>query len=165
MAKSVPNPTGPKYILVYDQNGGESYQVQVFIDPITGLLMLDNMTISNTVNKLLASVALVDLNSAGDKPLFTVPGGKNAVIRAIAARNASISLSTVSFSVGWNAGVSNDVVATAVHALLTTALKVDWLAVLAGAVIGGPGGVLNLKNNILQGAPATATFDIFGYLF
>jgi hypothetical protein len=114
----------------------------------------------------LATVAGVDLNNAATPTLYTVPTGKSCVVTRICQRNASISLSTNSHSIGWTAAAYADVVANATHVGLTGPTLAAWLVLIAAGIkVGTSGQALCLKNNTLQGAAATATFDIFGILF
>jgi hypothetical protein len=77
----------------------------------------------------------------------------------------STSLTTVSFSVGWNSGSSNDVIANATHTELTGATLYTALLAKTGAKVGvgNNSDVLRIKCNTPQGGAATADFDVFGY--
>jgi hypothetical protein len=142
------------------------------INPITGepillpirMLTDGTLLIPGLPQMKLATVDLVDLNNAATPTLYTVPNEVSCVITAIVMRKASISLTTVSLSIGWTAAAYTDVLATATHAELTGPTLATVLAPKTGMLIAVPGSVLKLKNNILQGAPATASFDIFGML-
>jgi len=112
----------------------------------------------------LASVAGVNLNVATKTTLYTVPTGKSCVILGYLIRAASISLTTASFGGGFNAD-ANDVITPAVHAELTGSTLYSWLAAKAGAKIGVAADVLGLKCNHAQGAVASVTISVFGYLF
>jgi hypothetical protein len=112
---------------------------------------------------LLSTTASVNLNTATPTPLFTCPAGVNCEITRIVVRNASTSLTTVSFSIGWNSATFNNVLADATHTELTGATLYTTLAAKAGATKGTPGDVLTLLCNILQGGAATCSIDIFGY--
>jgi hypothetical protein len=113
----------------------------------------------------LATVDLVDLNNDATPTLYTVPNEMNCIITKIVMRKASTSLSTASISIGWTTSAFNDVVANATHTALDGATKAAVLSPIAGTLVGTPGSTLKLKNNTKQGAPATASFDIFGILF
>jgi hypothetical protein len=115
---------------------------------------------------LLASVADVDMNTATPTALFTVPqGATGCVITHIVVKGASISLTTASYSFGWNASDYDDVIADAVHDELTGATLYTALAAKIGAKLGVAGDVLKALMNTLQGVSATATIEVFGYLF
>ena len=114
---------------------------------------------------LLASNALVDLNTATASTIYTVATGKSAVITRIVLRLASTSLTTASISIGFNSASFNDVIANATHTELTGNTLYTVLAAKAGAKIGTTGQALKLLCNTLQGGAATATVEVFGYLF
>lgn len=114
---------------------------------------------------LLASVPAVDMNTASAQPLYTVPSGLSAIITGFVIRNASTSLTTVSFSIGWTAAAYNDVLATATHTEINSATVYTVLVPKTGAKVGVAGAILQLIDNILQGGAATATIEVFGYLF
>lgn len=113
---------------------------------------------------LLNSAAAVNLNTATAQTLYTVPGGKSAIITRVVIRLASTSLDTVSFSIGFNSTDFDDVIANNTHVELTGNTLYTILAAKAGAKVGTAAGVLKLKNNTLQGAACTVTVDVFGYL-
>lgn len=114
---------------------------------------------------LLSSTPLVDLNAAPETPLYTVPGGKTAVITKVVVRKASTSLTTASIAFGFNAGTDNDVIATATHTELTGNTLATVLTPKTGAKIGAAAAVFSVLATILQGGAATCTIDVFGYLF
>lgn len=113
----------------------------------------------------LATVAGVNLNTATPTTLYTTPAGKTAIITHLIVRLASTSLTTVSFSIGWNSATFNDVVANTTHTELTGSTLYTVLPAKAGAAIGAAGGLLKLLCNTLQGGAATVTIDTFGYLY
>lgn len=113
---------------------------------------------------LLATTDLVNLNTATAQSLYTVPTGFQAVITRMVIRNASTSLTTVSFSIGWNSASFNNVLANATHTELTGATLFTSLASKAGATKGVAADVLKLLNNTLQGGAATCSVDVFGFL-
>lgn len=115
--------------------------------------------------RLLARASGINLNTGTAQTLYTVPAGRTAIVTHIVARLASVSLTTVSFSIGWNSTSFNDVIADATHTELTGNTLYTDLPAKAGAAIGAAAAVLKLKNNISQGSAATATFDVFGYLY
>lgn len=113
---------------------------------------------------LLASVSGIDLNDGTAQTLFTVPTGKSALITHITVRNASTSLTTASFSIGFNSASYNDIIADATHTELTGNTLFTMLSAKIGAKVGTTLQALKILVNTLQGGAATATFDIFGYL-
>ena len=114
---------------------------------------------------LLADVTLVDLNTATPSALYTVPAGKTAVITKLIVSDASASLTTAKFSVGYNSATFNNVFADAAHAELVDNTVFSILTPKAGAALGNAADVLKLLANTLQGAPATVTVRVFGFLF
>lgn len=114
---------------------------------------------------LLASVSGVDLNTATPTALYTVPTGFYCVIDHMRVRAASTSLTTASASSGFNSAAYNDVIADGAMTELTASDLHKKRDAKAGAKIGAAGNVLYWQNNTLQGAAATATVDVFGYLF
>lgn len=120
----------------------------------------------NTVaSTKLATIAGVDMNSAAAQTLYTVPSGKSCIITRIVVRNASTSLTTASYSFGFNSASFNDIIANATHTELTGATLFTALLSKAGAKLGAAGDILKVLMNTLQGGAATTTIDVFGYLF
>lgn len=116
-----------------------------------------------TADMLLSSTASVDLNTTSKTTLYTVPAGKSAVITMVIIRAASTSLTTANYGLGFDAGGS-DVVTGATHTELTGATLYTKLQAKAGAKLGAAGDVFGLKCSVAQGAPATVTVDVYGYL-
>lgn len=184
---------GQKYLIINDNTGGPAILLPVqesggvFI--VNGIsvsgLGLTTAGVSDSLDKrfvtddelaalqdfsngateaLLVSVPGVDLNSATPNSLYTVPAAKQAIITKIVVRDASISLTTVSFSVGFNDPDFDNVIADDTHTELSAASLYTVLQAMGGATRGTAGEVLSLLCNILQGAAATCTIDVFGYL-
>jgi hypothetical protein len=112
----------------------------------------------------LVTVSFVDLNTATPNLLYIIPQGKSCVVTHMVLRTASISMTTASYSVGWNSASYNDVVANATHTELTGSTLYSVIPAKAGAKVGTSGQSLFLLANTLQGAAATITVEIFGYL-
>lgn len=111
------------------------------------------------------TVTGVDLNSATDQTLINgISTGQSLLITRFVIRDVSASLTTVSFSIGYNSTAFNDVLADATHTELTGNTLYTVLAAKAGAKIGTGAVVLKLKNNILNGTATTCTVDIYGIL-
>ena len=113
----------------------------------------------------LATVAGVDMNIDTAQTLFVVPTGKTCVISHVVIRNASISLTTASYSFGFTGAAYNDVIANATHTELTGATLATILSAKAGAKMGVAAALFSVIMNTKQGAAATTTMDVFGYLF
>lgn len=114
---------------------------------------------------LLSSTSSVDMNTATATTLFTVPTGKSCVVTHVVVRNASTSLTTASYSFGFNSASFNDVIANATHTELTGATLYTVLSAKTGATRGVAADLFKVLMNTLQGGAATTTIDVFGYLF
>jgi hypothetical protein len=106
----------------------------------------------------------VDMNLGTAQTLYTVPTGLSCIISHVVVRNASISLDTASYSFGFTGAAYTDVIADAVHNELTGATLFTILTAKAGAKLGAAADIFKLLVNTLQGAAATATIEVFGYL-
>jgi hypothetical protein len=121
--------------------------------------------IATLTDSLLSTTDSVNLNTATATTLYTCPTGKTCVITAVVVRNASTSLTTVSVSFGWNSTSFNDVVANATHTELTGSTLYTRLTAKTGATAGTSTGTFKVLDNTLQGGAATASIDVFGYVF
>lgn len=111
----------------------------------------------------LATVTGVNLNVTTKTTLYTVPAGKVAYVTRVVVRDPSTDLTTAEFGVGYDANAT-DVIANAAHTALTGPTLYEAIAAKAGAKEGAAAAVLGLKCGTAQGAAATATIDVFGYL-
>jgi len=116
----------------------------------------------NAITKL-ATVADVDVNVTTKTTIFTVPTGKKAIITHLIFRDASISLTTASWGIGFDAGAI-DVVADETYTELTGNTLLTIRQAKDGAKLGAAADILGLKCSIAQGAAATIDVDVFGYL-
>lgn len=196
MADLIPNPSGTHYLLLYDENGGEAYQIQGSVDSTNNFLP-DNLSatglstttagVTDTTDKRfvtdaelsflaaaaaltagetkLSTTASIDLNTAAETTLYTVPTGKSCIITRVVIRAASASLTTASISFGFNAGTDTDVIANSTYTALTGATLYSVVNAKAGAKVGTSTGVFAVKVNTPQGSAATATVDVFGYIY
>lgn len=114
---------------------------------------------------LLSSTSSVDMNTATATTLFTVPVGLSCIVTHVVVRNASTSLTTASYSFGFNSASYNDNIANAAHTELTGSTLYTVLTAKAGATRGAAGDLFKVLMNTLQGGAATTTIDVFGYLF
>lgn len=121
--------------------------------------------IAQLADSLLSTTASVDLNTATATTLYTCPTGKSCIVTKVVIRDASVSLDTASVSFGWESATFANVIANATHTELTGATLYTVLAAKAGAVVGTSTGTFKVLANTLQGAPATATCDVFGFTF
>ena len=113
---------------------------------------------------LLTSLAGVDLNTTDKQTIYTVPTGKSCIVTKVVVRLASISLTTANYGFGFDAGGS-DVITGATHTELTGNTLYTVLSAKAGAKVGTAGQAFGSKCSVAQGAAATVTIDVFGYLF
>lgn len=123
-----------------------------------------NYAYQKTLFKL-ASAAGIDLNDDSAKVvLYTVPTGKSCIITHVVVRNPSIDLTTAEYGFGFDANAVN-VIAAAAHVELDGATKYTVLQAEVGAVRGVAAGTFGIKVTVEQGAAATVTIEVFGYLF
>lgn len=113
--------------------------------------------------KKLATVDSVNFNVTTETSLFTVPPGKSCIITHMVTRNASISLTTASWGFGFNAN-ADDVVASATHTGLDGATKYVLHGAKDASVRGAAADVFGVRCSVAQGAAATVSVDVFGYL-
>lgn len=130
----------------------------------TGLYLEDSGGLVYGTSLRLASVSGVDMNTATPTTLFTVPAGVSCIIERVVVRNASTSLTTASYSFGFNSATYNDVIADATHTELTGNTLYTILSAKIGAKRGAAADVFKVLMNVLQGGAATATIDVYGYL-
>lgn len=105
------------------------------------------------------------MNTATATTLYTVPTGKSCIVTHVVVRNASTSLTTASYSFGFNSATFNDVIANATHTELTGATLYTVLIAKVGATRGAAGDTFKVLMNTLQGGAATTTMEVFGFLF
>src|SRR4029079_818111 len=95
--------------------------------PVFGALMLD-LPLSTT--------ALVDMNTATATTLYTVPTGFSCIITKVIVRLASTSLTTASYSFGYESTTFANVIANATHTELTGNTLYTILIPKTGAKVG-----------------------------
>lgn len=110
----------------------------------------------------LATIPLIDVNTAVKTTIYTVPTGKTLVVTKVVVRSASSSLTTAQFGFGFNAG-ADDVIASALHAELTGSTLYTKLEPKVGAIVGNAADVFGIKCTVNQGEAATVTVDLFGF--
>lgn len=118
----------------------------------------------NAITRL-STTSSVDMNTATATTLFTVPTGKSCIITHVVVRNASTSLTTASYSFGFNSASFNDVIANATHTELTGSTLYTVLSAKVGATRGVAADTFKVLMNTLQGGVATTTMEVYGYLF
>lgn len=107
----------------------------------------------------------VNMNTATATTLYTCPAGKSCIITRVVIRNASTSLTTASYSFGWNSAAFDNVIANAAHTELTGSTLYTILSAKVGATVGLTTETFKVLMNTLQGGVATTTMDVFGFLF
>jgi hypothetical protein len=127
--------------------------------PSTGVLT------TSTAEVRLSTTAAVDMNTATATTLYTSPTGRSTVITRVNVRNCSTSMTTASYSFGWEAVTFANVIANTTHTELTGATLYTVLGAKVGATVGTSTGTFKVLMNTLQGGAATCTMDVFGYTF
>jgi len=140
-------------------NSQDYYQV-IYQPTEFKVLALEDTTISEVQ---LATMDNVDVNVGTKTNIYTVPTGFIAIITRACIRNASISLTTAQLSGGFDSGASN-VTANTTLSTLTTANNYLFMNILPGAVAGAAADIFGVIANTPQGAAATVSVDVFGYL-
>lgn len=178
MANEIVYPYYKKWLPLMDSAGGPESQIACTIDS-NGNIVLTSRAIGNAAQiatnnaeqamsnqeYLLATVNLIDLNSAAEQVLYTAPAGITAVvITRVVNRKASTSVTTASWGYGWNSGTDTDVIASATHTELTGATLYTILIPKTGAKLGAASGTFSVKTTIQQGGACTITNDVFGYI-
>lgn len=151
-----------------DESGNISQTVQALtgVDgqvvtsmPSTGIMA------TSTAEVRLGSVAAVNMNTATPTVLYTSPTGRSTVVTRVVVRNCSTSMTTASYSFGWEAVTFANVIANATHTELTGAPLYTILGAKTGATVGTSTQTFNVLMNTLQGGAATCTISTFGYTF
>ena len=114
---------------------------------------------------LLSSTAAVDMNTATATTLYTVPTGFSCLITKVIVRLASTSLTTASYSFGYEATTFANVIANATHTELTGNTLYTVLSPKTGSKVGTAADTFKVLMNTLQGGAATTTIDVLGILF
>lgn len=127
--------------------------------PSTGVLT------TSTAEIQLSTTAAVNMNTATATTLYTSPTGRSTVVTKVVVRNCSTSMTTASYSFGWEAATFANVIANATHTELTGATLYTRLDPKVGATVGTTTGTFKVLMNTLQGGAATCTMDVFGYTF
>lgn len=115
--------------------------------------------------QLLSTTSAVDMNTATATTLYTCPSGKSCAITKVMVTAASTSLTTASYSFGWNSASFNDVIANATHTELTGSTLYTVLNAKIGATLGGSSGTFKVLMNTLQGGAATTTIRVWGIVY
>lgn len=115
---------------------------------------------------LLASVSGVDMKTVAKTDLFTVPAGKKCLVTMITVRLPSASLAGgVDYDFGDGAAADTWKTAVDLSAMTNTAHYYATTAMGAVVIVFDAGDVFGIKPITGSTLAATATIDVFGYLF
>lgn len=112
---------------------------------------------------LLTSTATVDINNAAKQSIYVCPSGKSCIITEIVVRALSVACASNSISFGWDAPAA-DVIANSTYASFTGSTVYTKINAKAGATRGTSAQIFGVIANTPNTA-ATATIDVFGYLY
>ncbi len=119
----------------------------------------------NAYTKLI-TVTGIDLNVLTPTQLYVVPSGKRLIVKSLCFRDASVNLTTAAFGVGYDNPVYDNLLPSTLMTTLTSAAIYNIIDATVGLdnIVGNSGDILTLLPTIAQGAPATITVDVFGFL-
>lgn len=135
---------------------------------------VDAVTVGGAaIGGVLAKGVAIDLNVATKQTLYTVPGGKSAVITGVVIRNsAGVPNVLTSVGYGFDVGATNWAAAAVGYDSLTSVTaalhlsQADPLSTGANAIIvGAATNVFGLLAAVVEGAPFVVSVDVMGYLF
>lgn len=115
---------------------------------------------------LLETTDSIDLNALAETTLYTCPAGyvcyvTHAILRKAAGAGLPIGTAEVSF--GWNTANADDVIANAAL-VLTDGTNYKVIKAADDAVYGVAAGTFKMEVQVAEGAVATCSVDVFGYL-
>ena len=116
---------------------------------------------------LLSSTASVDMKTAANTSLYTVPTGKSCVVTSVVVRGPTASLAGgTDYDLGFTSATYADWVDGQSLATMTTATT-DAFPLFAPqkVTIGVAAEIFKLKVNTGSTLAATTTIDVFGYIF
>lgn len=119
--------------------------------------------LAGSKNEFMKTIEGIDLNSDVAQVLLTVPVSNIFIPTRLIVRNASASVTTATFSVGFTPVGYGDVVADSGYSELVDSTLATVVAPKKGAKIGAAGDTLKLIANTLEGSALTVTIDLFGY--
>lgn len=123
--------------------------------------------VAGSLDFRLASVQ-VDVGAVADTTLYTVPGGKSAVITKIVIHSASASFNQATdpiFAIGYTAADYQDVVASATYTTPSSTTGYILPTIIAEPHLGAAAEVLKFHVTQAATASTTATVDVIGYTF
>lgn len=118
----------------------------------------------NSITRLI-TVSGLDLNNEVPTELYRVPFGYIAIVTTILVHAATTALDSASWSFGFNDPDHNDLIEDASYPELLDETVFTNINCKAGGKVGYGGGILKIKINTSQGAPASMTAHVFGFLY
>lgn len=115
---------------------------------------------------LLTTFDDVDLNALAETTLYTCPAGMVCYVTHVVPRKAAgagLPIGTASISFGWNTANADDVIANAAL-VLTDGTNYKVIKAADNAVYGVAAGTFKIEVQTAEGAAATCSVDVFGYL-
>ena len=112
---------------------------------------------------LLASATGIDLSLTTKQTLYTVPAGKVCYPTRFVVRDASAAITLATVTIGFDAGATDVVGATALTGL-SDGTKYQILSPVTNPVEGAAAAVLGLDTTVQEGAADTVTIDVYGFL-
>lgn len=111
----------------------------------------------------LATATGIDLSSTNKQTLYTVPTGKTCYPTRFVVRDASAAITLATVTIGFDAGATDVVGATALTGL-SDGTKYQILSPVTNPVEGAAAAVLGLDTTVQEGAADTVTIDVYGFL-
>ena len=115
---------------------------------------------------LLGSVDAIDLNAVAVTTLYTCPAGMICYVTHVVMRNvagAALPLATVEAAFSWGAALADDVIDNAGRDL-TDGTNYLIIGAKDDALYGVAAGIFKIDVQVVEGAVATCSVDVFGYL-
>lgn len=113
-----------------------------------------------SANETLLSSTVVDLSLSSKQPLYTVPSAQSLIVTKVIARSPSVTITTATGGIGFNAGAT-DVVTSPAFPVASTTYAVTLAVTGTAPTIGTATSILGFKTTATQAA--TMTIDVFGY--
>ncbi len=164
--QAVNGPASPTAHPTFDEFRFSQYYPALFTDDGITAAFSTAPTLTNgpqLTEGLLNSSINVNMNSGAVQVIYTCPTGKFCVVTKVVVRNATVSLTTASYSFQWN--TTGDVITDATHPELTGSTLYTQLFPKVGSARGSAGATFDVLVSILQGSTASVVIDTFGYTF
>ena len=111
----------------------------------------------------LSTTTGIDLSSTLKQTLYTVPAGKVCYPTRFVFRDASAAITLATITIGFDAGATDVVGATALTGL-SSATKYQVVSPMTNPEEGAAAAVLGLDTTVQEGAADTVTVDVYGFL-